>query len=153
MTGVVTTSWATSEAVRRSMTANRPRNTRLEVEFRSALHAAGLRFRKHLRPLAALRCEPDIVFTRVRLAVFMDGCWWHSCPEHGQVPKANRAWWTDKLDATRSRDARNDELLRAAGWSVLRIWEHEPMQHAVERVVDEVSRLRAEASAWDRRHG
>lgn len=128
------------------MQSNRPRDTNAELVFRRALHAAGLRFRKHVRPLQDLRCEPDVVFTRVRLAVFLDGCFWHGCPEHRTVrPKANAEWWSNKLAATAVRDRRNDAALQAAGWDVLRIWEHEPTAKAVTRVVDRVTTLRASA--------
>jgi len=128
------------------MRANRPRNTKPELVLRSALHGAGLRFRKHVHPLPGSRCEPDIVFPRVHLAVFYDGCWWHSCPEHGQIPVANRDWWTVKLAATRERDARNDMALRSAGWTVLRIWQHEPLDDVVRRIASEVYRLRSDES-------
>jgi DNA mismatch endonuclease (patch repair protein) len=133
---------ASSEAVRRSMQSNRPRDTRLEREFRSALHRSGLRFRKNLRPLAGLRCEPDVVFTKLRLAIFIDGCWWHGCPIHGSQPVRNHDWWVAKLQTTKDRDARNDRALGDAGWQVLRFWEHEPLDKAVVAVLQEVLRLR-----------
>jgi DNA mismatch endonuclease (patch repair protein) len=145
------TSWATTEAVRRSMQSNRPKDTKPEVRFRSALHAEGLRFRKHKRVVPGLRCEPDVVFPRIRLALFYDGCWWHFCPLHGELPRANRQWWAEKLAATRDRDARNDTALRLAGWTVLRIWQHEPLPEAVSRVVGEVTRLRAVSTGRDPR--
>ena len=116
------------------MQANRPRNTAPEVALRSALHRAGLRFRKHARPVPGLRCEPDIVFPGVRLAVFLDGCWWHSCPLHGQIPKAHQEFWSTKLAKTQARDMRNTAALNQAGWTVVRIWEHEPMDVQVEAV-------------------
>jgi DNA mismatch endonuclease (patch repair protein) len=116
------------------MQSNRPRDTKPEVALRSALHRSGMRFRKHLRPVANLRCEPDAVFTRARLAVFLDGCWWHSCPEHGSLPVRNGDWWARKLAVTRERDRRNTAALEAAGWRVLRVWEHEQLNVAVERV-------------------
>jgi DNA mismatch endonuclease (patch repair protein) len=127
-------SWASSPGVRRSMQHNRPRNTSTEVALRSALHRAGLRFFKHRRPLAGLRCEPDVLFPRARLAVFVDGCFWHSCPDHRSLPRANGEWWRAKLEATQVRDRRNDETLRAAGWTVLRVWEHQPVGEVVEQV-------------------
>lgn len=125
------------------MQHNRPRDTRLEAVLRSALHRAGLRFFKHRRPLPGLRCEPDIVFPRSRLAVFVDGCFWHGCPEHGSLPKTNADWWRAKLETTRGRDRRNDEALQAAGWTVLRIWEHQPTEEsvtAVRRLLKELGR-------------
>jgi DNA mismatch endonuclease (patch repair protein) len=132
-----TSSWATTPGTRRSMQQNRPRDTSIEVHLRSALHRAGLRFFKHRRPLPGLRCEPDILFPGARLAVFVDGCFWHCCPDHGTVPKANGEWWRTKLEANQVRDERNNDALRAAGWTVLRVWEHQP----VHEVVDEIRRL------------
>jgi DNA mismatch endonuclease (patch repair protein) len=130
------------------MRSNRPRDTTTELAFRRALHAAGLRFRKHLRPLPDLRCEPDVVFTRVRLAVFLDGCFWHGCTAHRAVrPKANAEWWANKLATTVARDRRNDAALEAAGWQVLRVWEHEPTDEAVGRVVERVVSRRRMPSA------
>jgi DNA mismatch endonuclease (patch repair protein) len=90
-----------------------------------------MRFRKHLAPLPGLRCRPDIVFTRRHLAVFVDGCFWHRCPEHGSEPKANGDWWRRKLDANVARDRRNDAMLTAAGWTVLRLWTHEQLEDMV----------------------
>lgn len=137
------TSWASSAAVRRSMQSNRPRDTELEVAFRAALHRAGLRFFKHRRPLPGLRCEPDLIFPRLKVAVFIDGCYWHGCPEHASWPKTNEAWWRNKIEQTRRRDDRNDRALREAGWTVVRVWEHEPVEEAVHRVVVIVSERRA----------
>ena len=120
--------------MRRSMQSNRPRDTAPEVALRSALHRAGLRFFKHRRPVAGLRCEADIVFPGRRVAVFVDGCFWHGCPEHATFPKTNAEWWARKLDANRRRDLANENALTAAGWTVVRIWEHESMANAVNRV-------------------
>jgi DNA mismatch endonuclease (patch repair protein) len=131
-----------ASAVRRSTQSNRPRDTTTEVALRSALHRAGLRFYKHRRPVPGLRCEPDILFPRVRLAVFVDGCFWHRCPDHGTLPKANGRWWLAKLEATQMRDRRNDEGLRAAGWTVFRAWEHQPVDEVVAQVQHLVSALR-----------
>lgn len=122
------------------MQSNRPRNTSNEVALRSALHRAGLRFFKHRRPLPSIRCEVDILFPGARLAVFVDGCFWHSCPQHGSLPKANGVWWQAKLEATRTRDRRNGEALQAAGWTVLRIWEHQPVPEAVEEIRQHLQR-------------
>jgi DNA mismatch endonuclease, patch repair protein len=137
-----TGSWATTPAVRRSMQHNRPRDTSTEVALRSALHRAGLRFYKHRRPLSGLRCEPDVLFPGVRLAVFVDGCFWHSCPDHGSLPKANGAWWQAKLENTQIRDRRNDESLRAAGWTVVRLWEHCSIEEMTAEICQVVSTLR-----------
>lgn len=129
------------------MRSNRPRDTQVEVALRRALHAEGLRFRKHLRPVAGLRCEPDVLFLRIRLAVFIDGCFWHACPQHRAVrPKTHGDWWSNKLDVTVARDRRNDTALEAAGWNVIRIWEHEPTADAVGRVIERVVELRDRAA-------
>ena len=127
-------SWATSDAVRKTMQGNRSTDTAPEVRLRAALHRAGLRFFKHRRPEPKLTFRADIVFPAGRLAVFVDGCFWHSCPAHGTRPRANRDWWDAKLAHNRLRDERNDSDLRKAGWQVLRIWEHEPIDLAVGRV-------------------
>lgn len=127
------------------MVANRSTETTPEVELRSALHRRGLRFRKHVAPLPALRCRADAVFPRAKVAVFVDGCFWHRCPEHATFPKANAAWWKAKLDQTFRRDRRNDAILAGAGWTVVRVWEHEDPQMAAARV-DEVVRRRSEPS-------
>jgi DNA mismatch endonuclease, patch repair protein len=93
---------------------------------RTLLHAAGLRYRVDL-PLRVGRVlvRPDIAFTKVGLAVFIDGCFWHCCPEHGSLPATNTSYWTPKLDATVARDAAHSRLLEGSGWTVLRFWEHE----------------------------
>ncbi|WP_433246130.1 very short patch repair endonuclease [Streptosporangium sp. CA-135522] len=118
----------------------RTRNTRPEVELRRAVHALGLRFRLHRRLVA--RCTPDFVLPRWQLAVFVDGCFWHGCPNHSPAefkgPNAKR--WRLKIDTNRGRDARNNTLLTEAGWRVLRIWECEikhDLQRAAHRVEQE----------------
>ena len=113
------------------MQSNRPRNTRPEVALRSALHRACLRFFKHRRPVPGLRCEADIIFPGPRVAVFVDGCFWHGCPQHATFPKTNAEWWARKLKATQQRDRENERALTAAGWTVLRVWEHEATADAV----------------------
>lgn len=116
--------------------ANPRRDTRSELLIRSALHRRGLRFRKdHLvRCTNGLRVRPDVVFTRDRIAVFVDGCFWHSCPEHGSTPGRNRSYWVPKLEANRARDRRVEEALRADGWRVERVWEHEDACEASDRI-------------------
>ena len=113
-----------------------------EVALRSALHRRGLRFRKHIRPIPELRCSADAVFTVAKVAVFCDGCFWHGCPVHGTLPRANRDWWRDKLDRTVARDRRNDGALNDAGWIVVRVWEHEDMEAAASRIADIISERR-----------
>lgn len=128
-------SWATTPATRRSMLGNRRTGTKPELALRSALHAAGLRFRKDYRiDLVPVRPRPDVVFTRAKVAVFVDGCFWHSCPDHGTQPAKNVDYWTPKLARNIERDREHDEVLRDAGWTVVRIWEHESISEAVEAV-------------------
>lgn len=119
------------------MAANRRRDTAPELRLRSALHRRGLRFRVDL-PITVLGrrpIRPDIAFTRLRVAVFLDGCFWHGCPEHGSAPKANASYWLPKIARNRERDRQADRLLRDAGWTVVRIWEHEPVGDAAKRVI------------------
>lgn len=128
--------WATTQSVRRTMQGNRSADTKPEVRLRSALHRNGLRFFKNRRPSRSVQCRVDILFPGARLAVFVDGCFWHGCPLHGRQPKTNSGWWEEKLSRNRQRDLRNDHDLETAGWRVLRLWEHEPVEHAVELVRD-----------------
>jgi DNA mismatch endonuclease (patch repair protein) len=108
------------------MRGNRKADTRPEVALRSALHASGVRFRKTLLLTAGgVRVRPDIVFTHARLAVFVDGCFWHACPMHGTKPGANAAYWSAKLSRNVQRDRLVDDALAGANWRVLRLWEHD----------------------------
>lgn len=121
----VSTSWASSPAVRAAMRGIRRRDTRPEMRVRRALHARGLRYRVDIAPLAGLRRRADIVFRGPQVAVFVDGCFWHGCPEHGMTPRTNTEFWRVKLDRNRERDVETTRVLAAAGWVVLRFWEHE----------------------------
>ncbi|MFF2271738.1 very short patch repair endonuclease [Agromyces sp. NPDC058136] len=122
----VRASWASSDGTRKSMLANRRRDTKTELAVRRLLHARGLRYRVDLAPLPSLRRRrADIVFTRAKVAVFIDGCFWHGCPEHATNPKQNADYWGPKLAANIARDRNTDTQLRAADWTVLRFWEHE----------------------------
>lgn len=126
---------ASSHTARRTMQANRRVNTGPERRVRSVLHHMGLRFRKDMRlDLEGGRVRPDIVFTRAKIAVFVDGCYWHSCPQHGARPKANAEFWSAKLARNVARDRRADDVLDAAGWTVLRVWEHEEPSQAACRI-------------------
>jgi DNA mismatch endonuclease, patch repair protein len=127
----------TSPAVTAAMKGNRRADTKPELELRSALHALGQRFRKdyQLKTTAGSKVKADVVFTRDRVAVFVDGCFWHGCPDHGNTPKANTSYWGPKLRRNKQRDKRINRELRADGWAVLRIWEHEPLDAAVRRVL------------------
>jgi len=110
------------------------RDTLPELALRSELHRRGLRFRVDRAPLPGLRSRADIVFGPARVAVYVDGCFWHSCPEHGTRPKANAEWWESKLNRNQERDTETDRALREHGWEVVRIWEHEDPVEAADRV-------------------
>ncbi len=120
-----------------NMRAIRRANTKPELALRRALHRRGYRFRKDLRlDLAGgTRVRPDIAFTARRVAVFVDGCFWHACPEHGGKPSVNQAYWGPKLQRNVERDRAADAALAAAGWRVVRVWEHVPLDDAVAEVV------------------
>lgn len=118
-------SWATSEAVARSMRSNRRRDTSPELAVRRLLFARGLRYRVDFAPWPNKRRRADIVFSRLRVAVFIDGCFWHSCPQHGTQPVANSGYWGPKLARNAVRDLETTMLLREQGWTVIRYWEHE----------------------------
>lgn len=134
-------SWASSEAVRRSMQANRRTDTAPERRLRSALHRQGLRFRKDYRvDLPSLRVRVDVAFPGQRLAVFVDGCFWHKCPIHETAPRRNAAFWARKLDRNVARDRRVDAALALDGWLVIRIWEHEPIDVVANEVAAAVRR-------------
>jgi DNA mismatch endonuclease (patch repair protein) len=127
-------SWASSEAVRAVMRANKGRDTRPERALRSALHARGLRYRVNTRPLSEVRRTVDVVFPGQRVAVFVDGCFWHGCPEHYRPASKNGEFWSSKIEGTKARDADTDRRLTEQGWTVIRVWEHEDPHHAAERV-------------------
>jgi DNA mismatch endonuclease, patch repair protein len=114
-----------SASVRARMSRQRRKDTAPEVALRQELHRKGLRFRID-HPLPGIpRRSADVVFTRVHLAVFVDGCFWHDCPEHGTRPKVRARWWEEKLQKNVARDRDTDARLLGAGWTVLRFWEHE----------------------------
>ena len=140
---------ASSPGRRRNMQANRARDTAPEVAVRSALHRAGLRFRKHARPLASLHCEADVVFRRERVAVFIDGCYWHGCSEHARVPDTNNEYWSAKIGGNIARDERNNAALAEAGWLVIRHWEHEPVEDVVASVRAALSNRRTSGPSPD----
>jgi DNA mismatch endonuclease (patch repair protein) len=119
---------------RRAMQAQREHDTGPELLLRRTLHSRGLRYYVHRRLLSDLRREADVVFPRARLAVFVDGCFWHSCPQHRTSPARNGGWWSAKLERNRTRDADTDRRLRDAGWVVVRVWEHEGAGHAADRI-------------------
>ncbi|WP_166997308.1 very short patch repair endonuclease [Paramicrobacterium fandaimingii] len=128
-------SWASNERSRRTMVANRHRDTQPELRVRRILHAAGLRYRVDTRPVAEIRCRADVIFSRRRIAVFIDGCFWHSCPVHGVAPKSNSGYWGPKLAGNRSRDARMTNALVMHGWTVMRFWEHEDPEAVAQAIL------------------
>ena len=107
------------------MLANKSRDTRPELLVRSLVHRRGLRYRISARPLPGLRRTADLVFRPTRVAVFVDGCYWHGCPHHYKEPKTNTDYWRAKIAGNGQRDRQTDKLLSEAGWLVLRFWEHE----------------------------
>ncbi|MCZ7472774.1 very short patch repair endonuclease [Micromonospora sp. WMMC273] len=150
-------SWASSPAVRKCMQANTGRDTQPEVRLRRAVHALGLRFYVGRRPIRAVRRTADLVFPRLRLAVFLDGCFWHGCPEHHTVAKTNAEFWAEKVATNRRRDVETNAVLEAAGWTVIRVWEHEPSDQAASRIASTVRALRGtppnqQRQAPDRAH-
>lgn len=126
---------ASSAAVTVVMKANRRADTKPELRLRSTLHRMGLRFRKDfLIRHNDRKCRPDVVFTKRRLAVFVDGCFWHHCPIHGQIPASNTAYWVDKIRRNQERDKLDSQMLHDAGWHVMRFWEHEPVEYVAEKI-------------------
>jgi DNA mismatch endonuclease (patch repair protein) len=138
----VKASWASSAATRAAMQGNRSRDTTPELALRSAVHALGLRYRVGTRPIASSRRTGDLVFTAVKVAVFLDGCFWHGCPNHHRPPSTNVQYWAQKLARNQERDQETNELLQENGWTVIRVWEHEDPHVAALRIAEIVSRLR-----------
>src|SRR4051794_31711101 len=126
----------TPDQRRLNMSRIRAKNTKPEKSLRSALHMRGFRFRVHRKDLPG---SPDIVFARHKIAVFVDGCFWHGCPKHSARPSTNRQFWMDKIEANRMRDTRAASELRKLGWKVVRIWEHEVKQD-VSRAIRSIER-------------
>lgn len=124
----------TDAATSQRMSRQRTRDTEAELAIRRLLHRRGFRYRVNA-PLPGLpRRRADLLFTAKKVAVFVDGCFWHGCPEHGTWPKRNDSWWAAKLRRNIDRDRQTDAHLAANGWSVVRIWEHEPPMDAADRV-------------------
>ena len=124
-------------ATRARLRRQRRRDTKPELALRSALHRRGFRFRVD-RPLPGTRRRVDITFVRARIAVFVDGCFWHRCPEHGTIPKNNREWWSTKLAGNVARDRATDDALAEQGWTVIRVWEHEDPMTAADHIASQV---------------
>lgn len=111
-----------SDTVSRTMQRMGRKDTAPEIALRRELTSLGLRYRIHRRDLPG---RPDVAFGPARVAVFVDGCFWHGCPEHAVMPKANQQWWAEKLDANKARDTAKDTALRELGWEPVHVWEHE----------------------------
>ena len=130
---------ATDAKTSARLSKQKRRDTKPEVALRRALHRRGLRYFVDRAPLKGMRRRADLVFPRRKVAVYVDGCFWHSCPVHATKPRNNAQWWADKLAANVARDRDTDEKLLAEGWRVVRIWEHEDPAEAADRVVDELA--------------
>lgn len=132
-----------SAAATAVMRANRKTDTEPEMAVRRLLHARGYRYRVNHRVTAgAVNVRPDIVFTKCKLAVFIDGCFWHNCPEHGNRPNVNKGYWSAKLDRNKQRDQLVTERLKESGWRVLRIWEHVTPADACETIIEALGSMR-----------
>ena len=133
---------AISEAVRRRMQATPRRDTPCELALRSAIHRLGLRYAVDQPPIPTTRRRADLVFRTARVAVFVDGCFWHGCPSHGTWPKANADWWRAKIALNRERDVDTNAWLKREGWAVVRVWAHENPIGAAMRIARLVRRRR-----------
>lgn len=125
---------ASSSHVRQRMQRQARRDTKPELALRSELFRRGLRYRVDVAPIKGSRRRADVVFTRAKVAVYVDGCFWHSCPDHATAPAANDKWWAEKLARNVERDRDTDRRLIDAGWRVVRVWEHENPVAAADRV-------------------
>jgi DNA mismatch endonuclease (patch repair protein) len=131
---------ASSPAALKRMRSARQRDTGPEVSLRRCLHASGLRFRVNRPILPGMMRRADVLFASAKVAVFVDGCFWHCCPVHRTFPKANATWWAEKLRTNRARDLDTNRRLMEAGWHVERVWEHESPSVAAARIVAAVRR-------------
>ncbi|MFF8290349.1 very short patch repair endonuclease [Streptomyces sp. NPDC016309] len=139
-------SWASSAARRRNMQAIRSRDTKPEQLIRRLVHAQGLRYRVAAKPLPDLRRTADMVFRPAKVAVFIDGCYWHGCPEHYVPPRTNPGYWSDKVARNIARDRDTDRRLQEAGWLVLRFWEHMPAGECVTEITRVVKERRRDGT-------
>lgn len=140
------TPWASSVAARKTMQGNRGRDTKAELAVRRLVHADGLRYRVNARPEPDLRRTADLLFTRAKVAVFIDGCYWHGCPEHFSMPATNLDYWSTKIGRNQARDLETTTVLEDRGWLVLRFWEHEPPTTVAERITEQVRARRTGVS-------
>lgn len=133
-----TQSWASSVRVRNVMRGNRSRDTRPELAVRSAVHRRGLRYRVATRPIPGVRRSADLVFASARVAVFVDGCFWHGCPQHYVPSLSNQVYWSEKIAGNRMRDTDTDTKFLSNGWLPLRIWTHEDPEEAADLIAGAV---------------
>lgn len=127
-----------SDTIRRRMQTARQRDTAIERGLIREVSAFGVSFQLNVAPVPGSRSRPDLVFAAARVAVYVNGCFWHGCAEHGTWPKHNAGWWRAKIEANRTRDARADDFLSTAGWKVLRFWEHDDPRVAACQIVQQV---------------
>ena len=135
-----------SIAVRNVMRANRGVDTGPEIRLRSLVHKAGLRYAIDVRPEQDINRRADLVFRGAKVAVFVNGCFWHGCPKHYSAPKSNKRYWSEKVRRNRERDVETMVLLKRRGWRVLVFWEHQPTRLCSERVVSIVSERKKRAA-------
>jgi DNA mismatch endonuclease (patch repair protein) len=146
--GTAGRSWASSLAVRARMQRQQTRDTEPELAVRRLLHASGLRYRVDTAPLPGSRRRADVVFGPTKVALFIDGCFWHGCPDHGVRPThANPTYWVDKIHRNRERDRSTDASLQEAGWVSIRVWEHEDPHQVADRVIGLVKSRRRSVEA------
>ncbi|NEB74380.1 DNA mismatch endonuclease Vsr [Streptomyces sp. SID14478] len=128
------------------MSRQSSRDTAQELAVRRLLHRRGLRYRVHVPVSGMPRRTMDIAFGKLRIAVFLDGCFWHGCPQHATAPRSNAEWWRSKLDRNSARDRETTNHLTAEGWTVLRFWEHETVEEVADRVAQTVASKKSSRS-------
>lgn len=143
-------SWARTPAVRASMRGNRSRDTTPEKLLRKSLYERGARYRVAYRPLPNLRRTADVAFPGAKVAVFVDGCFWHGCADHCRWPETNEEFWKRKIEGNRARDVDTNRVLAEAGWTVVRVWEHEDSVEAADQIL---TLVKAHTSDASRGHG
>ncbi len=140
---------STTPDVSARMSRQARKDTAPELALRRELHQRGLRYRVEYTVPGRPRRRMDIAFTRVKVAVFVDGCFWHACPDHGTSPRSNGVWWTEKLTRNIARDRDTDAHLAGLGWTVVRAWEHEPPEGVADRIE---ALVRADRDVFNRAH-
>lgn len=134
------------EATRNRMRGNKSRDTKPELALRSELHRLGMRYRIQASPLPDIRRRADIVFPKQKVAVFVDGCFWHGCKLHKSLPKSNVDYWREKIERNRKRDLDTDNRLKGEGWRSTRVWEHEDPVNAAKAIATTVRDVRSSSS-------